>query len=72
MCYLADWDEALVQFWKRAQQEVGPLTYGQVRDQSDPGAPSCGLQVALPVVLPCDDTRAVIYTHAHTVAGKTG
>ncbi len=45
MCYLADWDEALVQLGKRAQQEVGPLTYGQVRDQSDPGAPSCGLQV---------------------------
>ena len=45
MCYLADWDEALVQLGKRAQQEVGPLTYGQVRDQLDPGAPSCGLQV---------------------------
>ncbi|KAL0045092.1 hypothetical protein WJX82_008113 [Trebouxia sp. C0006] len=43
-CHQPDWDEALVQFWKRAQQEVGPLTYGQVRDQLDPGAPSCGLQ----------------------------
>ena len=44
-CHPADWDEALVGLWKKAQQEVGPLTYGQVRDQLDPGAPSCGLQV---------------------------
>jgi len=45
MCYPADWDEALVRLWKKAQQEVSPLNHGQVRDQLDPAAPSCGLQV---------------------------
>ncbi|KAA6427763.1 MAG: hypothetical protein FRX49_02426 [Trebouxia sp. A1-2] len=41
---LLDWDDALVRLWKKAQQRVGPLTHGEVRDQLDPAAPSCGLQ----------------------------
>ena len=45
ICYPADWDDALVRLWKKAQQRVGPLTHGEVRDQLDPAAPSCGLQV---------------------------
>lgn len=59
MCYNADWDEALMRLWKKAQQEVGPLNYGKVRDQLDPTAPSCGLQVILSVMLPGDDIDAV-------------